>query len=72
MVVFFQVFISGWVPCGRGGFFCVWLAHSLSFPVDSSSLCWSISLFALHFASSCIYFFRVAGVRLVLYQRDLG
>ena len=52
--------------------FLLWWAHGLSFPVDSPLSCWSISLLALRLASSCIYFFRVAGVRLVPYQRDLG
>ena len=71
-VVFFQVSDSGWVPRGRGGFFCFLVAHGLSFPVDSSPFCWSISLLALRLAGICIYFFEVAGVRLVPYQRDLG
>ena len=72
VVVFFQVSISEWVPCGRDGFFCFWWAHNLRFPVDFSLLCLNNSLLALRLASSCIYFFVVAGVRLVPYQRDLG
>ena len=34
------------------GFFCFWWAHGLSFPVDSSTSCWSISLLAPRIASS--------------------
>ena len=44
----------------------------MSFPVDSSPSCWSVSLLAPRLASTCIYFFGVGGVRLVPYLRDLG
>ena len=52
--------------------FIFWVAHSLSSPVDSSLYCQGISLLALRLASSCIYFFGVAGMQLVSYRWDLG
>ena len=68
----FRFLIVEGYPVDGAVSFVFWWAHGLSFPVDSSPSCWSISLLAPRLASTCIYFFGMAGVRLVPYQRDLG